>query len=156
MRQSTRACKSITLAAGLPGFWISDVCLNTIDRHSDHGADAAHGMSKPAIAGCLLLSLCGCTSMVPQRLAAVDVPATWSGADQPAARGNPSLVQWWSRFNDPLLSDLVAQALKANTSVQEAQAALREARALRDVAAAALWPTLDAAASRRLATHSRC
>ncbi|WP_295429668.1 efflux transporter outer membrane subunit [uncultured Thiodictyon sp.] len=62
-----------------------------------------------------------------------------------------ALAHWWSRFNDPLLSTLVTDALRANTDVQGAQAALRQARALRDVAAGALWPTLDGAAS---AQHS--
>ncbi len=44
---------------------------------------------------------------------------------------------WWQDFNDILLNDLIAQALRANTSIQTAQSALQQARALRDVALAA-------------------
>jgi multidrug efflux system outer membrane protein len=39
---------------------------------------------------------------------------------------------WWDDFQDPLLSQLVNQALQANTSIRSAQAALQQARALRD------------------------
>jgi NodT family efflux transporter outer membrane factor (OMF) lipoprotein len=77
----------------------------------------------------------------------VDVPLAWSDAEAAAATGKASLAQWWMRFDDPLLTRLVAQALQANTTVTGAQAALRQARALRDVAAAALWPTLGSTAS---------
>ena len=54
---------------------------------------------------------------------------------------------WWWRFNDPLLARLVEQALQANGRVVTAQAALRQARALRDVAAAGLGPGVNAAAT---------
>jgi NodT family efflux transporter outer membrane factor (OMF) lipoprotein len=54
---------------------------------------------------------------------------------------------WWRRFDDPLLGDLVGRAMQSNTSVATAQAALRQAWALRDVAAAALQPTLKGSAS---------
>ncbi len=102
---------------------------------------------------CLLLSLAGCASMAPRHTAplAVEVPAAWSGdaATNSAATitGSTSLAQWWQRFNDPLLVSLVSQALQANTSVKSAQAALQQARALRDVAAAGLSPVLGSSAS---------
>jgi outer membrane protein, multidrug efflux system len=56
------------------------------------------------------------------------------------------LTAWWQRFDDLLMADLVAGALASNTRVNGAQAALRQAQALRDVAAAALLPTLGASA----------
>jgi NodT family efflux transporter outer membrane factor (OMF) lipoprotein len=87
--------------------------------------------------------------MVPQSPppAAITVPTAWTASDGAVKTGTTSLTQWWARFNDPLLSSLVNQALEANTSVKTAQAVLRQARALRDVSAAALWPTLDSSAS---------
>ena len=87
----------------------------------------------------LSLVLSGCAPLSPQHPPALsfDVPAAWAQADAPVL-GNPSsLAQWWLRFHDPLLAQLVSQALQANTSVRSAQAALRQARALRDVAAPA-------------------
>jgi NodT family efflux transporter outer membrane factor (OMF) lipoprotein len=102
--------------------------------------------------GGLLLTLYGCASLTSTSSycaapVAIEVPATWSVANESAAAGPTSLAQWWLRFDDPLLGNLVAQAMQANTSVKSAEAALRQARALRDVAAAALLPRVDAAAS---------
>jgi outer membrane protein TolC len=102
----------------------------------------------------LLLALAGCASVPPPAAAppAVEVPASWSRtASTPAASpaAATSLAQWWLRFGDPQLASLVTQALQANTSVKSAQAALREARALRDVSAAGLRPALGSSASAR-------
>src|SRR5665213_3150498 len=92
----------------------------------------------------LILVLCGCASVRPEHLGtvAVDIPANWSLSD-PARAQASSLAQWWGRFDDPIMTSLVTQALQANTSVKSAQAALREARALRDVVAGGLLPTID-------------
>jgi len=102
--------------------------------------------SVPALSLAALLS--GCVSLAPQGSALPQalVPAAWSGS---ASTPGPatSLAQWWHRFNDPLLARLVTQALQANTTVRSAQAALQQARALRDVSAARLAPSLNAAGS---------
>jgi multidrug efflux system outer membrane protein len=73
------------------------------------------------------------------------VPTSWSSVASPASA--TSLAQWWQRFNDPLLTTLVTQALQANTSIRSAQAALQQSRALRDVQAAGLLPGLGASVS---------
>jgi NodT family efflux transporter outer membrane factor (OMF) lipoprotein len=54
---------------------------------------------------------------------------------------------WWRDFNDPLLSKLITQALQANTSIRSAQAALQQARALRDVKVANSRPNLSLSGS---------
>jgi len=92
--------------------------------------------------------LAGCASLAPpdSRLPQTAVPPAWSAptaADMPAT----SLAQWWQRFNDPQLTQLVTQALQANTSVRSAQAALQQARAQVDVQAAGLLPSVGASAS---------
>ena len=96
-----------------------------------------------------MLLLTGCATFRPDRPepAAIDVPAKWSTNEAVGKSEVTSLVKWWRRFNDPLLVKLVDAALQANTSVNSAKAALIEARALQDVAAAALWPTVDGSAS---------
>jgi NodT family efflux transporter outer membrane factor (OMF) lipoprotein len=76
-----------------------------------------------------------------------EVPSGWSVADVSAQNGTPSLAQWWERFDDPLLPQLIDQALRANTSVTSAEAAVRQARALRDVSAAALLPSVSGSTS---------
>ena len=122
-------------------------------RFRSDGADglgAFAGVLRVAVAVVLLLlALPGCAPIAPRAAepADVEVPAAWSVADAAAAPGTSSLVEWWLRFDDPLLARLVADALRANTTVNSAQAALRQARALRQVAAAALVPTLGSSAS---------
>ncbi len=75
------------------------------------------------------------------------MPAAWSAAEGLAGASATDLQAWWQRFDDPLFSQLVAQALQANTSVNGAQAALRQARVQRDVLAAGLRPLVSASAS---------
>jgi NodT family efflux transporter outer membrane factor (OMF) lipoprotein len=56
-------------------------------------------------------------------------------------------MAWWGDFHDPLLSQLVQQALQANTSIRSAQAALQQARALRDVKVANALPGISLSGS---------
>ncbi|MFZ2447863.1 MAG: efflux transporter outer membrane subunit [Syntrophobacteraceae bacterium] len=103
-------------------------------------------------AACLALSGCmvGPNYFKPK----VPAPQQWVGAagkgvsaDVPA-----DVTHWWTLFKDPMLDALVDQAVKANKDLKIAAARIREARAQRTVAAAGLFPTLDATA---LYTHSR-
>ncbi len=98
-----------------------------------------------------LLALLGCASGAGpgQALPHMPIPGQWSAA---ASAPNPSasptsLTQWWQRFNDPLLSDLVAQALQANTSIRSARAALQQSRALREVKGDSLLPRVNGSGS---------
>lgn len=75
----------------------------------------------------------------------VAVPVAWSSPTPTA--GAASLALWWQRFDDPRLGALIDQALRANTDVLSARAALQQARALRDVTAAGLRPRLDGSVS---------
>jgi len=102
-----------------------------------------------AVAGFVAVASCGCASVGPKEAGpvAVDIPTRWSGTGIDPAVGPTSLVEWWSRFDDPLLAHLIDDALHANNSIGSARAALRQARALRDVAAAALFPALGISAS---------
>jgi NodT family efflux transporter outer membrane factor (OMF) lipoprotein len=97
----------------------------------------------------LAFALAGCSSLLPHPAEApvVAVPAAWSAAPQAASAQPAPLTAWWQRFNDPTLTDLVAQSLRANTNLQSAQAALRQARALADAQAAGLGPSLGVSAS---------
>jgi len=96
-----------------------------------------------------MVALGGCSGLRASREPplAMPLPAAWSGSAESTTAEPSSLLHWWQRFDDPLLSRLVSQALEANTTVTGAQAAVRQARALRDVTAAGLLPSLDGSAS---------
>lgn len=112
-------------------------------------------MRRAALAAVVASSLAGCAAIdvsAPVAPPAGTTPGAWQQADfereaLPGPPGTQALAAWWQRFDDPTLDSLVQQALAANTSVQSAQAAWRQARALRQVDAAALQPSLDASAS---------
>jgi outer membrane protein, multidrug efflux system len=95
------------------------------------------------------LLLCACASAPPQAApqAMADVPTAWSQTAGLPTTGNAVLTDWWHRFDDPLLHALVVRALAANTQIDSAKAALQQARALRDVASAALGPALGSTLS---------
>ena len=96
-----------------------------------------------------LLLACGTLPARDAALPQAPVPATWFSLATPPPVPQPasSLALWWQRFNDEPLAALIARSLLANTDVRSAQAALLQARALRDVKAAGLGPSLSAAAS---------
>ena len=103
----------------------------------------------PALCALGLL-LAGCAHQADDilRPGEPDVPIAW-GTTLAATAGtaSESAAAWWQHFQDPVLASLVARALRSNTTVLSSQAALRQARALRDVAAAGLQPALGISAS---------
>jgi len=100
-----------------------------------------------------IATLAGCAAGPPNTRvpAEPDLPSAWAGASPAsgvaADRTAAASPAWWQGFGDPLLTQLVAQARQSNTSVRAAQAALQQARALRNVAAAGLQPTVTGSAS---------
>src|SRR4029077_15071776 len=51
---------------------------------------------------------------------------------------------WWTTFDDQLLLSLIARTVESNLTLQQAEARVREARAARRIAAADLWPQVEA------------
>jgi multidrug efflux system outer membrane protein len=93
------------------------------------------------------LLLGGCARARPAQPEIV-APPSWSTAGPDTVRGaTGDLSQWWTRLGDPVLSDLIAQALKKNSSLRTARANLREARAERNLAAANRFPTVTGTVS---------
>ncbi len=116
---------------------------------TSHRALTAAARLLQAACQALLWPLAACTTLAPAVApqAALAVPARWSAGGGAAGVSAASLSAWWRCFDDPVLVAMVDAALQANSSVNAALAALGQARALRDVAAAGLWPTLDGTAS---------
>lgn len=53
------------------------------------------------------------------------------------------LSEWWKGFGDPVLNDLISQALSANHDLRLAKARVREAKAMITVAESVLYPSID-------------
>jgi NodT family efflux transporter outer membrane factor (OMF) lipoprotein len=106
------------------------------------------------------LSLAGCITVGPEyEPPAPDVPAGWTRlepASSPTleATATGDLGEWWQRLGDPLLSELVAEAVRSAPDVRSARARLREARARRVIAAADFYPGVGASATARTSQSS--
>ena len=101
-----------------------------------------------------MLLLGGCVqlethSQVVKKSPQIAVPAAWSTSDiainQQAKTSG--LAAWWHRLNDPLLDQLIAEAMASAPDLRTAQAQLRQARASSDLAGANLSPSLGVSAS---------
>jgi HAE1 family hydrophobic/amphiphilic exporter-1/multidrug efflux pump len=79
----------------------------------------------------------GCLSVGPD-YARPELPAV------PGAQTNTvDVAGWWNHFNDPVLTNMVLQALQNNHDLKGAAARVREARAQLGRARAALGPSVD-------------
>lgn len=87
-------------------------------------------------------------------LAAIGTPQGWNAGDTAQDSQATELAAWWQRFGDAELSAQVEQALRHSPSVQSALAALRQSRALVDVATAGLGPSLGGSAGAQR-THTQ-
>lgn len=86
--------------------------------------------------------LAGCGAHL--RAADVALPLAYAGRplDPPSgpAVAQASVERWWAGFGDPQLDDLVVQAFRASPDARAAQAALAEARAVRQGALTGFGP----------------
>jgi NodT family efflux transporter outer membrane factor (OMF) lipoprotein len=91
-----------------------------------------------------LMGLGGCTpTRVSDRVPLV-VPERWHNAPEAQPVSTPKdLSEWWKGFGDPVLNDLIGQALAANHDLRLAKARVREAKAIATVAESALYPSID-------------
>ncbi|WP_174246484.1 efflux transporter outer membrane subunit [Burkholderia sp. L27(2015)] len=99
-----------------------------------------------ALAAALLLA--GCTIGPDYHQPKVELPTGFKeGANWQRSAANPQGAldsQWWLVFNDPQLTHLVEQSLKANQSIVAAEAAYRFAQAEVDADRSSLFPTVSA------------
>ena len=95
----------------------------------------------------LSLIVSGCAAVGPNYVPpAPKVPASFAEAPVSTPMGKAQIVDdaWWKNLGDPVLEGLLAQALKSAPDIAEAQARVREARALVGIAGAGRFPTADA------------
>ena len=103
-----------------------------------------------AVAGAALLG--ACTTLGPDfKRPEVTWLDTWTGGSLETlstasrARSSEQTLEWWRRFNDPVLDRLVAEALRANPNVRTAGLRIMEARAQLGIAGSSLYPQVKQA-----------
>lgn len=91
-----------------------------------------------------LVSLLGACSLAPDyNRPEMDIPTEWRTIDT----GTEALsTTWWDRFQDPVLSTMIVEALANNQDIAEALAKLASAQAQLGVATTALLPTVTGTA----------
>lgn len=100
-------------------------------------------MSRTPIALLLLVGLAGCTVGPDYAKPVTAVSDRWI---EPATAGAVETA-WWGRFNDPLLTGLIEQAVASGPDVREARARIAEARANREAVAGGRGPQVTAKGS---------
>ncbi|MEP3891327.1 MAG: TolC family protein [Hellea sp.] len=110
-----------------------------------------------SVAFAVLLSGCATTQMglassnaLPNL--SVSMPAAWEGSSESAAKGagdritlKADQIGWLNKFDDTVLTDLVAQAYTHNPNLKRLQARLDRAEGLSSKAKSGLLPAIDAA-----------
>jgi NodT family efflux transporter outer membrane factor (OMF) lipoprotein len=92
------------------------------------------------------IAAAGCVTLPSERAEAPALPSIWRDAPQAAAL---PVTDWWRGFNDPMLNQLVSEALSEGPNVQLAVSRVREARALSYSTITSFLPELIATGSGR-------
>ena len=100
------------------------------------------------------IALIGCSVGPHYRQPVVDAPASWLGAAYQAAssrhngdeikleQNQKPIVAWWTTFGDPMLEGYLVRSVQHNLDIRVARARVREARALRAIAASHFAPDI--------------
>ena len=98
-------------------------------------------------AALLIVTVVGCMVGPDYRTPAMKLPTHWDGNDQQIKQAEnqddkTDLATWWQSFDDPMLNQLVAQALSSNLDEKIALARIREERAYLVISRAGLFPSV--------------
>ncbi|MCX5578876.1 efflux transporter outer membrane subunit [Kaistia terrae] len=96
----------------------------------------------------LTTALAGCVVVGPDyEKPALSLPASWGTAKAAKPSKAPELSQWWQRLGDPLLDELIDEAVADNLDVASAKANIRQARASYRQSVGTLFPSADGGTS---------
>lgn len=97
-------------------------------------------MRLQALCTLCLITLLGACSLAPNyNRPEMDMPAEWRKIDMGSA---PLESAWWERFQDPILTAMVVEALANNQDIAQSLAGVASAQAQLGVATTALLPTV--------------
>ncbi|MGV8996521.1 MAG: efflux transporter outer membrane subunit [Parvibaculaceae bacterium] len=94
----------------------------------------------------LAAMLSGCTMIPDYERPAMNVPASYANV-QGATNAADISATWWTAFNDPTLSALIAQALTDNLDIAAALARIDQAQGALRATNSSLLPQVDASGS---------
>ena len=101
---------------------------------------AATGVRRAVLIASLCLLLGACSLAPRYERPEMDIPAQWRSVDLGAA---PLRTDWWTRFEDPVLTALIEQALRKNQDLARSLAEIDAAAAQMGVATSALAPLIS-------------
>jgi outer membrane protein, multidrug efflux system len=92
----------------------------------------------------LSISVSGCIPRIPSipATAQVAVPEQWH--EQYTQTTQDAAAQWWAQLNDPVLNQLIKEALVNNVDIALAKTRIQEALAQEHASRASLLPSVDA------------
>ncbi|MGB3211585.1 MAG: efflux transporter outer membrane subunit [Desulforhopalus sp.] len=93
---------------------------------------------------CILI-LSSCTVGPEYRQPALDSGSEWTL--ETVADSQVDFIEWWKRFADPTLNNLVERAVSDNFDIRQAISRIEEVRALYNFTSATHFPTVDASGS---------
>ena len=92
---------------------------------------------------CMLSVLTGCTVGPNYKRPDVAAPPSFRAAEEKAAQNSLGDVKWFNLFDDAVLKDLIAEALKANYDVRIAAERVMEAQGRLTATRSALAPQFN-------------
>jgi NodT family efflux transporter outer membrane factor (OMF) lipoprotein len=105
------------------------------------------GLRVILLGGLALLALGGCAVGPDYVEPEIQSPADWHADLQDGLTPEPvdpqTLAQWWKTLKDEILSSLMERAVLGNLDLKNAEARVREARALRGIRWSGFFPTVD-------------
>jgi len=91
--------------------------------------------------------LAGCLVGPDYQRPDLDLPQRYTFAGEASSADQAStLDRWWTRFDDPLLDEFIAEAERSNLSLQQAVAVIEQYRAQFGVSGSRLYPDIGAGA----------
>lgn len=110
---------------------------------------AVHSGTHATLAMIAAFTLSGCFTLGPDHAAPiVESPERFGSLDGfETSQDANEVATWWTRFDDPVLDELVRLAVVDNLDLRAAWARINEAQALRGVTAGEQYPAIDVDAS---------
>lgn len=119
------------------------------------------GFLKPLTRRCVFLlavsSVSACALLGPDYVRpTTDIAPDWESSSLvPVPKQSGDMTEWWKHFDDPVLNDLIDEALRKNHSAKIAALRVLEARAQLQIAGSTLYPQLQQATGSALYAESR-